>query len=120
MDQSILLSDIETGRTEAIALLAACDARAAKSTEFLCGISQISHVDPAGGGRRADLMSRLAAAHGADLQRIDTEAGLLVDRATSVAVAEWSYEHAERVQAEVWLGGTEYGHLSANWRQLLR
>jgi hypothetical protein len=50
---------------------------------------------------------------------IGTEAGLLVDRATSVAVAKWSYGHAERVQAEVWLGGTEYGHLSAGWRGLL-
>jgi hypothetical protein len=58
--------------------------------------------------------------HDADLRRLGTDVGLLVDRATSVAVAEWSYGHAERVQAEVWLGGTEYGHLSANWRMLLR
>ena len=58
--------------------------------------------------------------HDSDLTQLGTEAGLLVDRATSVAVAEWSYGHAERVQAEVWLGGTEYGHLSAGWRQLLR
>jgi hypothetical protein len=119
MGRSISLSDIENGRTETIDLLAACDAQAAESTEFLCGISQISHVYPAGGGRRADLMSLLASAHGADLQRIGTEAGLLVDPATSVAVAEWSYGHAERVQAEVWLGGTDYGHLSAGWRGLL-
>jgi hypothetical protein len=54
-----------------------------------------------------------------DLAQLGTEAGLPVDRATSVAVAEWSYGHAERVQAEVWLGGTEYGHLSAGWRGLL-
>jgi len=33
---------------------------------------------------------------------------------------ERSNGHAERVQAEVWLGGTEYGHLSAEWRNLLR
>jgi hypothetical protein len=58
-------------------------------------------------------------AHDADLLQIGTEAGLLVDRATSVAVVEWSYGHAERVQAEVWLGGTDYGHLSADWRRLL-
>jgi hypothetical protein len=57
--------------------------------------------------------------HDSDLLAIGTEAGLLVDRPTSVAVAEWSYGHAERVQAEVWLGGTEYGHLSAGWRGLL-
>ena len=57
--------------------------------------------------------------HDADLLQLGTAAGLLVDRATSVAVAEWSYGHAERVQAEVWLGGTEYGHLSTNWRKLL-
>lgn len=57
--------------------------------------------------------------HDADLRAIGTEAGLLVDRATSLAVAEWSYGHAERVRAEVWLGGTEYGHLSAGWRGLL-
>jgi hypothetical protein len=56
----------------------------------------------------------------ADLRQLGTKAGLLVDRATSIAVAEWSYGHAERVQAEVWLGGTEYGHLSANWRTRLR
>jgi 5-methylcytosine-specific restriction endonuclease McrA len=57
--------------------------------------------------------------HDPDLLKIGTEAGLLVDRATSVAVAEWSYGHAERVQAEVWLGGTDYGHLSEGWRRLL-
>jgi 5-methylcytosine-specific restriction endonuclease McrA len=51
-----------------------------------------------------------------DLQQLGTEAGLLVDRATSVAVAEWSYGHAERVHAEVWLGGDQYGHLSSGWR----
>jgi hypothetical protein len=62
---------------------------------------------------------RFLADHDADLQHIGTETGLLVDRATSVAVAEWSYGHAERVQAEVWLGGTDYGHLSAGWRGLL-
>jgi hypothetical protein len=57
--------------------------------------------------------------HDGDLRQVGAEAGLLVDRKTSVAVAEWSYGHAERVQAEVWLGGTEYGHLSAGWRGLL-
>jgi hypothetical protein len=31
--------------------------------------------------------------HDADLLSIGTEAGLLVDRATSFAVAEWSYGH---------------------------
>jgi hypothetical protein len=59
-------------------------------------------------------------ANDSDLLQIGIGAGLLVDRATSVAVAEWSYGHAERVQAEVWLGGKEYGHLSSGWRQLLR
>ena len=49
--------------------------------------------------------------HDSDLLQLGTKAGLLVDRATSFAVAEWSYGHAERVQAEVWLGGKEYGHL---------
>jgi hypothetical protein len=53
------------------------------------------------------------------LAQIGTEAGLLVDRATSVAVAHWSYEHAERVHAEVWCGGRQYGHLSSGWRTLL-
>ncbi len=57
--------------------------------------------------------------HDADLQQLGADAGLLVDRATSVAVAEWSYGHAERVHAEVWLGGKDYGHLSANWRRIL-
>jgi hypothetical protein len=58
--------------------------------------------------------------HDLEFLEIGTDAGLLVDRATSVAVAEWSYGHAERVQAEVWLGGTDYGHLSADWRKLIR
>jgi hypothetical protein len=58
--------------------------------------------------------------HDSDLLEIGTEAGLLVDRATSVAVAEWSYGHTERVQAEVWLGGDRYGHLTSEWRGLLR
>jgi hypothetical protein len=57
--------------------------------------------------------------HDSDIQRLGTEAGLLVDRATSIAVADWSYGHAERVNARVWLGGTEYGHLSGTWRTLL-
>jgi hypothetical protein len=56
--------------------------------------------------------------HDADLRQLGTETGLLVDRKTSVAVAEWSYGHAERMQAQVWLGGTEYGHLSGRWRAL--
>ena len=71
--------------------------------------------DPRGGVRWVDFVSD----HESDLLQLGTDAGLLVDRATSVAVAEWSYGHAERVQAEVWLGGKEYGHLSANWRRLL-
>ena len=58
--------------------------------------------------------------HDAGLAQLGTEGGLLVDRATSVAVAEWSYGHAERVHAEVWLGGKDYGHLSSSWRELLR
>jgi hypothetical protein len=64
--------------------------------------------------------AQFASDHDADLLAIGTESGLLVDRATSVAVAESSYGHAERVQAEVWLGGTDYGQLSAGWRSLLR
>jgi hypothetical protein len=66
-------------------------------------------------GRRAQFVSD----HDSNLRQIGTGAGLLVVRATSVAVAEWSYGPAERVQAEVWLGGTEYAHLSAGWRKLL-
>jgi len=64
-------------------------------------------------------MSLLAAAHGPDLQRIGTEAGLLVDPATLVAAPEWSHGHADRLQAEVYLGGAEYGHLAAGRRRLL-
>lgn len=75
--------------------------------------------DLLGGEPYLERWARLLSDYDADLQRIGTEAGLLVDRATSVAVAEWSYAHAERVQAEVWLGGTDYGHLSAGWRRLL-
>jgi hypothetical protein len=75
--------------------------------------------DLLGGEAYLDRWVRFLSDHDADLRAIGTEAGLLVDRATSVAVAEWSYGHAERVQAEVWLGGTEYGHLSVGWRGLL-
>ncbi len=57
--------------------------------------------------------------HDADLRAIGAAAGLLVDRATSLAVAKWCYGHAERVEAEVWLGGLEYGHLSAAWREAM-
>lgn len=62
---------------------------------------------------------RFLSDHDAALQQFGTDAGLLADRATSVAVAEWSYTHAERVNAEVWLGGTDYGHLPAGWRRVL-
>jgi len=76
--------------------------------------------DLLGGEAYLERWAGFVSEHDADLQQIGTEAGLLVDRATSVAVAEWSYGHAERVHAEVWLGGTDYGHLSPNWRRLLR
>ncbi len=75
--------------------------------------------DLLGGEVYLERWAQFVSDHDADLRQIGTDAGLLVDRATSVAVAEWSYGHAERVQAEVWLGGTEYGHLSAGWRGLL-
>ena len=54
-----------------------------------------------------------------DLARVGAEAGLLVDRATTVAVAAWSYEQAERVDAQVWLGRRRYGHLTGGWRVLV-
>ena len=57
--------------------------------------------------------AELVSDYGTDLLRLGTKSGLLVDGATLVAVAGWSYRHAERVQAEVWLGGAECGHLSA-------
>jgi len=67
-------------------------------------------------GAPRDLAHNLVLARAACNSRTS---GLIVDRAVSIAVAEWSYGHAERVQAEVWLGGTECGHLSAEWRGLL-
>ena len=75
--------------------------------------------DLLGGEQYLERWARFVSDHDSDLQQVGSEAGLLVDRATSVTVAEWSYGHAERVQAEVWLGGTDYGHLSAGWRRLL-
>ena len=75
--------------------------------------------DSLGGEVYLERWGRFVSNHDADLVAIGNEAGLLVDRATSVAVAEWSYGDAERVRAEVWLGGKEYGHLSAGWRRLL-
>ena len=75
--------------------------------------------DSLGGEVYLGRWARFLSDHDADLVAIGNDAGLLVDRATSVAVAEWSYGHAERVRAEVWLGGKEYGHLSAGWRGLL-
>lgn len=56
-------------------------------------------------------MSLLAEALRSTPGRVDVAAETRI--ATSVAVAEWSYSHAERVRAEVWLGGSEYGRLSA-------
>jgi hypothetical protein len=76
--------------------------------------------DLLGGEPYLERWANFVSDHDSDLLQIGTEAGLFVDRATSVAVAEWSYEHAERVHAEVWLGGTDYGHLSTDWRKLLR
>jgi hypothetical protein len=75
--------------------------------------------DLLGGEAYLGRWSQFVSDHDSDLIEIGTESNLLVDRATSVAVAEWSYGHAARVQAEVWLGGSQYGHLSENWRQLL-
>ena len=75
--------------------------------------------DSLGGEVYLERWARFLSDHDTDLVAIGNDAGLLVDRATSVAVAEWSYGHAERVRAEVWLGGKEYGHLSAGWRGLL-
>ena len=75
--------------------------------------------DLLGGEPYLERWAEFVSDHDSDLLQIGTEAGLLVDRATTVAVAEWSYGHAERVRAEVWLGGIEYGHLSARWRELL-
>ncbi|HSN71019.1 MAG TPA: hypothetical protein VLT59_05895, partial [Steroidobacteraceae bacterium] len=51
-----------------------------------------------------------------DLIDIGTNAGLVIDCDCSRKVAEWSYEHAARLGAEVWLGGREYGHLGESWR----
>lgn len=76
--------------------------------------------DLLGGESYLERWAEFVSDHDSDLTQLGTEAGLQVDRATSVAVAEWSYGHAERVQAEVWLGGDRYGHLSADWRKLLR
>jgi hypothetical protein len=76
--------------------------------------------DRLGGEPYLERWAEFVTDHDAGLVQIGTEAGLLIDRATSVAVAEWSYGHAERVHAEVWLGGKDYGHLSNGWRELLR
>ena len=76
--------------------------------------------DLLGGEPYLERWAEFVTIHNSDLAQIGTEAGLLVDRATSVAVAEWSYGHAERVHAEVWLGGRDYGHLSTSWREMLR
>jgi len=76
--------------------------------------------DLLGGEAYLERWAEFVSDHDAALLVIGTDAGLLVDRATSVAVVEWSYGHAERVHAEVWLGGTGYGHLSADWRKLIR
>jgi hypothetical protein len=75
--------------------------------------------DLLGGELYLERWVQFATHHDADLRQIGADAGLLIDRATSAAVAEWSYGHAERVQAEVWHGGTAYGHLGANWRVAL-
>ncbi len=73
--------------------------------------------DALGGETHLEQWTRFVADEDEALTQIGTEAGLLVDRATSVAVAEWSYEQADRVHAPVWLGGKRFGHLSGSWRQ---
>ena len=75
--------------------------------------------DSLGGEIYLERWARFLSDHDADLVTIGNDAGLLVDRATSIAVAEWSYGHAERVRAEVWLGGKKFGLLSERWRGLL-
>jgi hypothetical protein len=76
--------------------------------------------DLLGGESYLERWAEFVSDHDSALLQLGTEAGLLVDRATSIAVAEWSYGHAERVHAEVWLGGKDYGHLSNSWRELFR
>lgn len=49
--------------------------------------------------------------HDAELGDIGLHAGLIVDRATALSVADWSYAHARRIGAEVWLGDKSYGPL---------
>jgi hypothetical protein len=75
--------------------------------------------DLLGGEPYLERWAKHVGTHDAALQEIGSKAGLFVDRATSYAVAEWSYGHAQRVRAEVWLGGRNYGHLSPCWRASL-
>ncbi len=50
------------------------------------------------------------------LDQVGVQAGLIVDRATSVAVAEWSYEQVERTRAPVWIDGKRCRRLTEGWR----
>ena len=77
-----------------------------------------SKSDLLGGETYLERWAKHVKNHDYDLGLIGSQAGLLVDRRTSIAVAEWSYGHAERVRAEVWLGGRHYGHLSSGWRAM--
>ena len=45
------------------------------------------------------------------LRGIADKAGILADRATAIQVAEWCYDEARRVRAEVWLGGDDFERL---------
>ncbi len=75
--------------------------------------------DRLGGERFLERWAGFVTSHDRSIVEMGAEAGVLVDRTTSLAVAEWSYGHAERVHAEVWLGGRDYGHLSTGWRSKL-
>jgi hypothetical protein len=46
-----------------------------------------------------------------DLQTIAENAGILADRGTAIHVANWCYDEARRIGAEVWLGGENFERL---------
>ncbi|HWJ06176.1 MAG TPA: HNH endonuclease signature motif containing protein, partial [Steroidobacteraceae bacterium] len=54
-----------------------------------------------------------------DLSKAGQAAGLLVSRPTVLSVARWSYESADRANAQVWLHGAQQARLTGDWRRLL-
>lgn len=75
--------------------------------------------DLLGGPRYLERWARFISDEDKTLVQVGKEAGLIVDRPTSIAVTRWSYENIDRARSPVWLGRKQYGQLEHDWRGAL-